>query len=207
MSGARDWIISVMETLSYWGIALLMFLENIVPPIPSEVVMPFAGFTAKQGDLSLWGAIVAGTLGSLLGTTAWYGLAWLVGTERLKDWADNYGRWLGIRRGDIEKADRWFDEWGHWAILVGRMIPGIRTLISIPAGFSEMPFTRFLLYTLIGTGAWTALLAGLGYMLGENWKSIEQYVGWISLAVVATLLVAAVIWIWRRRRAVMSRAT
>ena len=202
-----DWIVRTVELLSYWGIALLMFLENVLPPIPSEVVMPLAGFTAGQGDLTLWGAILAGSAGSLAGATLWYAVARAVGTDRLKGWADRHGRWLRLRRRDIDRADRWFDRWGHWAVLLGHIVPGVRTLISLPAGFSEMPFGRFLLYSLIGTVAWCTLLASLGWALGGHWTVIERYVGWIGLGITVILLAAAAAWVWRRHRETFHRAT
>ena len=182
------WITDTVDSMSYWGVALFMFLENIFPPIPSEVVMPSAGFAARQGAISVWGVWLAGSLGSLLGVLPWYFLAKWVGTERLKQWAEAYGKWLTIRRRDIERADAWFDRYDARAVFFGRLVPGIRTLISIPAGFAEMPLPRFVLYSAAGTALWTAALTAIGWWAGENYHTITRYIGWIAAAVVIVLL-------------------
>src|SRR5687767_8334789 len=144
------WISDLMNDLGYWAITFLMFLENIVPPIPSEVVMPLAGFTAAQGKLSLVGVIIAGTIGAVLGALPIYYLGRTMGPERLKQWADKHGRWLTVCGEDIDKAKKWFDRYGKIAIMLGHLAPGVRSFISLPAGMTRMNLPLFLLYTAIG---------------------------------------------------------
>ena len=196
-----EWILGFMNSLGYPGIVLLMIAENLFPPLPSELILPAAGFAAAQGKLNLMGVVLAGALGSVLGTLPLYYLGRIVNEERLVVWADRYGRWLTLRGKDIRKADDWFDHHGPKAVLFGRMIPGIRSLLSLPAGMSEMPLPSFLIYSAIGSGLWATLLAGAGYMLGNNYEVVEQYVGPIGTGVVALLVVSSVVWIvWRRRQ-------
>lgn len=156
----EDLIVETVESVGYLGVALLMLAENIVPPIPSEIVMPAAGAAASRGEYSLAGMILAGTAGAVIGSLPWYGIARHVGTRRFADWADHHGHWLATDREEIERVDKWFDRHGHWAILICRLIPGVRTLISVPAGFAEMPLGRFLAWTTVGSAVWSAILAG-----------------------------------------------
>ncbi len=196
-----EWILGFMNSLGYPGIVLLMIAENLFPPLPSELILPAAGFAAAQGKLNLMGVVLAGALGSVLGTLPLYYLGRIVNEERLVVWADRYGRWLTLRGKDIRKADDWFDRHGPKAVLFGRMIPGIRSLLSLPAGMSEMPLPSFLIYSAIGSGLWATLLAGAGYLLGNNYEVVEQYVGPVGTGVVALLVVSSVVWIvWRRRQ-------
>ena len=196
-----EWILGFMNSLGYPGIVLLMIAENLFPPLPSELILPAAGFAAAQGKLNLMGVVLAGALGSVLGTLPLYYLGRIVNEERLVVWADRYGRWLTLRGKDIRKADDWFDRHGPKAVLFGRMIPGIRSLLSLPAGMSEMPLPSFLIYSAIGSGLWATLLAGAGYLLGNNYEVVEQYVSPIGTGVVALLVVSSVVWIvWRRRQ-------
>ena len=189
-----DWLLSVVEEGSALAVGLLMFLENLFPPIPSEVVMPLAGFVASQGEMSLVLAIVAGFVGSLAGAVFWYFIGEWLGVERLKRWAARYGRWLALAPDEIDKADRWFDRHGGKAVFLGRLVPGVRTLISVPAGIADMSFRRFLAYTALGTGVWTMLLAAAGVWLGANYERVAGWLEPVSLAVVAAIL----IWyLWR----------
>jgi len=189
-----DWIERIVETMGIFGIALLMFLENVFPPIPSELIMPLAGVVAARGETNIVLVILAGSIGSLAGATFWYGVGRLFDHEFVKRLADRYGRWLTVTREDLDKADDWFDRYGHWAVLFGRLIPTIRTLISVPAGFSEMPITRFLVYSSIGTAIWTSLLALAGYWLGGNYELVETWIDPFSIAVV---ILVVVIYLWR----------
>mgnify|MGYP001954064533 CR=1 FL=1 len=184
-----DWVKSVMDTLGYFGIALLMFLENVFPPIPSEVVMPLAGFTASGGALALAGVVAAGAVGSVLGALAWYFAGRLYGGERLKRFFDGRGRWLGISRGDIDQATAWFGRHGRWAVLIGRLVPGVRTLISVPAGICGMPLLPFIVYSAVGTVGWSLALAYAGVLLRDNWNAVGDYVGPVGYVVLG--LVAA----------------
>ena len=198
-----SWIETIVETMGVFGIALLMLLENVFPPIPSELIMPLAGFVAARGEANILLVILAGTLGSLAGATFWYAIGRLVDHEWMKRLADRHGRWLTVTRAEITKADDWFDEHGHHAVLIGRVIPTIRTLISVPAGLSEMPLSRFLIYSGIGTAIWTTLLALFGYWLGSGYSRLERWIDPISYGILA-LIVAIYLWrvatFSRRRR-------
>jgi len=198
-----DWITGLMNALGYAGIALLMFLENIFPPIPSEVVMPLAGFTSAQGGMSLVGVILAGSLGSLAGAVPWYYAGKVYGAERMRDFAKRYGHWITVSPEDIDHATNWFNRHGRSAVLIGRLVPGVRTLISVPAGISGMGLFPFLLYSTIGTVAWTSLLAICGYILRDQWSTVESYISPISTILIALLvLLFAVRFVrqWRGRR-------
>lgn len=184
----------LMETMGPFGIALLMFLENIFPPIPSEIIMPLAGYQAAVGETSIGVVIFAGLAGSLLGIVPWYYLGHAIGERRIIALAERYGRWLTMTPEDVETADRWFIRKGYWAVFLGRLVPTVRTLISVPAGLSRMPFRLFLAFSAVGTLIWTAGLALAGYLLGQRYDLIEGYVGPVSNAVIAA---AVAIYLWR----------
>jgi membrane protein DedA with SNARE-associated domain len=191
-----SWVMQMMSTTGYVGLVLLMVLENVFPPIPSEVIVPLAGFMVTQDRLSLLGVILAGTLGSVLGALPLYYLGRKIGDERLKSFADRHGRWLTLSRQDLDSAQQWFDRHGGLAVLLCRLVPGVRSLISIPAGINGMPLALFLLYTILGTGLWTALLTLAGYGLGANFRQVETYldpVSYVVLAVIVVLYVRRVI--------------
>ena len=196
-----NWIKSIIEEFSYPGIIFLMLLENVFPPIPSELIIPLAGFVSTQGKLSLLGVILAGTLGSVLGAVALYYVGKKLGGERLKSWADGHGKWIGLSREDLEKSDRWFERHGSKTVLFGRLVPGVRSLISIPAGISDMRLPVFLVYTTLGSAVWTAALAIAGRALGRNYEQVEHVIGPISTAVVVGIIVSLVIRAIRKSRA------
>ncbi|HEY9637667.1 MAG TPA: DedA family protein [Coleofasciculaceae cyanobacterium] len=184
-----------MTSLGYWGIGLLMFAENLFPPIPSELIMPLAGFTVAQGKMNFTLAVIAGVIGTILGALPWYYAGKLVGEKRLKSLADKYGKWITVSSKDIDKATRWFSRYGNKAVLLGRLVPGIRTLISLPAGLSNMPLAPFLIYSTLGTTAWVMLLTFLGYMLGDHYELVEEYLGPVSKIVLVFLIVAFIAWV------------
>lgn len=195
----KEWVLETMSSLGYVGIGLLMFLENLFPPIPSELIMPLAGFTAAQGKMQLLPAIAAGVIGTVLGAFPWYYLGKVVSEERIKGWADRYGKWLGISGADIDKANHWFDRHGKKAVLLCRMVPGVRTLISLPAGINAMPMLPFLLFSTIGTVLWVTFLTMAGYFLGNNYELVDEYLAPVSKIVAVTLVIALIIWIIRKR--------
>ncbi len=170
-----QWIVGLVERFGYWGVAFLMFLENLVPPLPSEVVMPLAGFTAARGDLTLLGVVIAGTAGSVLGALPWYYAGALLGTKRLERLASRYGRWLTLSPADIRHASDWFAQHGTRAVLIGRLVPGVRTLISVPAGIAGMPLLSFLLWSSIGSMIWAFLLALAGHALADRYQEVARY--------------------------------
>jgi membrane protein DedA with SNARE-associated domain len=196
-----EWTLNLMNSLGYLGIVLLMILENLFPPLPSELILPAAGFAAAQGKLNLIGVVLCGALGSVLGTLPLYFIGRVVNEERLVRWADRYGRWLTVSGDDVHKADDWFDRHGPRAVLFGRMVPGIRSLLSLPAGMSEMSLPRFLMYSAIGSALWATLLCGAGYLLGDHYDVVQNYVGPIGTGLVVLLVVFCVIWVLRRRSA------
>lgn len=186
----------VIHSTGYLGVVLLTFAENIFPPIPSEVIMPLAGFMASQDRFTFAGVVVAGTLGSVLGALPPYYLGRLVGEERLKELADRHGRWLTVSGRDVERARRWFERHGAAAVFFCHFVPGVRSLISVPAGVGRMNPAAFLACTAAGAGLWVAALAALGYFLGANFRRVEEYldpVSYVVLGVVVALYVARVI--------------
>jgi membrane protein DedA with SNARE-associated domain len=195
-----EWITETMNSLGYWGIGLLMFLENLFPPIPSELIMPLAGFTVSQGKLEFAPVVFAGVFGTVIGALPWYYAGKILKEQRLKDLADRYGKWLTISSKDITKAISWFDRHGSKAVFFGRLIPGIRTVISLPAGISNMPMLPFLLYSTIGTTLWVGLLTYAGYILGDNYELVEQYLAPGSKIVLAILVISFIIWIIKKRK-------
>ncbi|MCC5637314.1 DedA family protein [Nostoc sp. CHAB 5844] len=197
-----EWITNTINSLGYVGIALLMFVENLFPPIPSELIMPLAGFTARATPdrLNIIGVFFAGLVGSVAGALVWYYPGKFLGEQRLKRWADQYGKWLTISSKDISKAKHWFDSQGSKAVLIGRLVPGIRTLISVPAGISNMHLLPFLFYTTLGSAAWVGLLTYSGYVLGSQYELVDKYLAPVSKIVLGSLVLAFGFWILKRRR-------
>jgi membrane protein DedA with SNARE-associated domain len=195
-----EWISSLMNSLGYWGIGLLMLLENLFPPIPSELIMPLAGFTIAQGQLNFGGAVAAGTIGTMMGTYAWYYVGRLVNYQMLAAWTDRYGKWLGITAKDIDQVNNWFNQHGRKAVLLGRMVPGIRTLISLPAGINQMPVATFSIYSIIGTLIWIVALTSAGFFLGENYLLIEKYLAPFSKLILWGLAGLFSYWLFRKMR-------
>lgn len=187
-----------MNSLGYLGIGLLMFLENLFPPIPSELIMPLAGFTIAQGQMDFFPAVAAGIIGTVLGALPWYYLGQLVGEERLRHWADKYGKWITVSGSDIDKADRWFKRHGNQAVFFCRLVPGVRTLISLPAGLNNMPLLPFLLYSTAGTTLWVSFLTFAGYKLGKNYELVEKHIDPISKIVVVIIVIWFVLWVVRK---------
>jgi len=200
LSGLSDWVVDVIDRLGYVGVALLVALENLFPPIPSEIVLPFAGFVARDGRATFLGMLLAATLGSVVGAWVLYGIAAWIGPDRLERFIVRYGKWLRLTPEDVAKAERWFDRRAVVAVLVGRCVPLIRSLVSIPAGFRRMPFPRFTLYTALGALVWNTLLVGAGYLLRSRWHDVEPVLDVVQYVVVAVLLVLIVRFVWQRRR-------
>lgn len=183
-----DFITGLIGGAGYLGVMLLMFAENVFPPIPSELIMPLAGFTAAQGQLDIWLVILAGTVGSVAGAWLWYEFGRRVGMRRICELADRHGRWLTMSTDDVSRAKGWFDRHGWVAVFTGRLVPAIRTLISVPAGIARMPRLPFLFYSTIGSLLWTALLAGAGYLLQSQYTLIEAWLDPVSTAVLVLMV-------------------
>lgn len=196
-----DWVFRLIDQTGYLGVALLMFLETVFPPIPSEVIMPIAGMRAAQGPLSIWGVIASGTAGAMLGNYFWYAAARVIGIARFRPFIENYGRWLTIDWPDVEKAEKLFGRFGGWLVGVGRIMPTVRSLVSIPAGLLNMRMKTFFIWSTVGTAIWSSGLAIAGYLLGLQFENIEAVVGPISTAIIAAIILTYV-WrqlTWRRR--------
>lgn len=199
-----DFITAWIEGGGLLAVAALMFLENVFPPIPSELVMPLAGFNAARGSMNVVALVVAGTAGSVAGCLVWYALARAWGRERFLRFIDRWGAWLTLSREEAESAAAWFERHGRAAVFFGRMIPTIRTLISLPAGLAGMGLAPFLLLTTAGAAIWTALLAGAGYVLEDNYEAVERWLNPVTTGIVA-LVVGLYLWrvvrgLLRRRR-------
>lgn len=196
----QETIINIITSLGYRGIGLLMFAENLFPPIPSELIMPLAGFTVAQGKMNFALAVLAGVMGTIFGALPWYYVCKIVGEQRIKRLADKYGKWITVSSKDIDKAKGWFERYGNNAVLFGRIVPGVRTLISLPAGINEMPLMPFLIYSTIGTTLWVLFLTGAGYLLGNNYKLVDVYLAPVSKGVLVLILVAFAVWIFRKKQ-------
>ncbi|WMS41912.1 DedA family protein [Acuticoccus sp. MNP-M23] len=195
-----DWISALVHQGGYFGIAALMFLENVFPPIPSELIMPMAGFVAAEGGFNLWLAIAAGSLGSLASTLLWYEIGRRFGAERLKRMTFRWGRLLTMTPDEVDRAVDWFARHGGLAVLIGRLVPGVRTLISVPAGMARMPLSRFLAYSALGTVAWGGVLALAGYLLQSQY---DRVAGWVNPA--ANVVVVTIVLIYLYRLATFDR--
>ncbi|MCD9625676.1 DedA family protein [Rhabdothermincola salaria] len=175
-----DWVTSFVETVGYPGIVVLMILEIPLPIIQSEIVMTFSGFAASRGDLDPVLVVVAGVAGSTIGSVALFAVARSVPEPAVKDFLERHGGWLGFTRENLESAQDRFRRHDHWAVLVGRLIPGIRSFIAIPAGFTRMPYWEFIALNLVGTVFWISVLTYLGSILGENYGLVDQYSSYIT---------------------------
>ncbi len=192
------WVMNVVATLGYPGLFALLLLENVFPPIPSEVILPMAGFLAAQGRMTFVGAVIASTVGSVVGALILYAVGYALGARRVRWLVRRYGCWAMLSEQDLDKAYAWFGRYGRAAVLIGRLAPLVRSLISIPAGVARMPLLSFITYTTIGSGVWNALLIWGGWLLGENWEVVGTYQGYFGNIIVAALVVA-VVWFFGRR--------
>lgn len=195
-----DWVVDVVERLGALGVGLLIFLENVLPPIPSEVILPFAGFTAEQGKLNAVAAWLAATIGALAGALLLYGIGAVVGEERLRELSRK--RWfVFFGEKDFDRGERFFDRYGAWVVFFGRFIPLVRSIVSVPAGLDRMPIVRFVVLTFVGSGIWNAVFISAGWVLGDNYDRVEKYVAPASYLVVGVLALAGVWLIWRKLNA------
>ncbi len=183
-----NWITEFISEYGYGALVALMLIENVFPPIPSELIMPFAGYVAARGELHPVGVGAAGSAGSLLGALAWYAVGYWVGIDRLKRFARRHGRWITLSADEVDQAQRWFGRFGGVAVGVGRLIPAVRSIISVPAGVAHMRLDRFLLWSTIGTTAWSALLVTLGYQLETRFTEVERWLSPVSWAIVIAAL-------------------
>lgn len=197
----EEWIFNIIENYGYLGVFLIIVIENVFPPIPSELVLPFSGFMTTKTELSVAMMIVASTAGSVVGGTILYYIGTILDVERLEKIVDRWGKYLQLKREDVYKADAWFDRYGIWTVFFCRMVPLLRSLISVPAGMSNMKMPLFLLFTLLGTAIWNTLLIVIGAKLGENWTEILSYTEVYSdiIYVVGAIAIVAVMFFFGRR--------
>ncbi|NRD70512.1 DedA family protein [Psychrobacter okhotskensis] len=200
MNQISEWVLSIMAKFGYFGIVFAMFAENVFPPIPSEVIMPAAGFAASRGDLNLILVILAGTLGASLGALPLYYLGRIFDKERLIAVTEKYGKYVLVKPDDVASANEWFNKHGKTAVFFGRMVPGVRSLISIPAGMNNMPLLPFLALTALGSSIWTAALTLAGYYLGQNYEVIEGVLAPYSKGFGILVVVIIIGWLIKRRR-------
>jgi membrane protein DedA with SNARE-associated domain len=211
-----NWVQDVINQFGYFGVALLVVIENVFPPIPSEIVLPFAGFVAQQGasavnatadaaqsDTTVVGMMIAATVGSVVGALILYFVSAAIGPERLRGFVERFGKWFGVKSSDLVRAEEWFDRRSFVAVLVGRCVPLIRSIVSIPAGFRRMKLTSFVVLTAIGSAVWNIALIGAGAVLGDQWERVGEYVGvfqWLVIVAVLVLLVRFVVSRLKKRR-------
>ena len=199
----ESWITSVMEQFGYFGIALLILVENVFPPIPSEVILTFGGFMTTKSELSIFGVVVASTIGSVGGAVILYWIGRILNVERLERIIEKWGKYLRLTKEDVRKADAWFDKYGPWSVFFCRFIPLIRSLISIPAGMSGMNQWLFLVLTTLGTLIWNLVLVLVGAKVGNNWHQIVNYMDVYSnimYVVIAVSAVIFIIWFIKRKK-------
>jgi membrane protein DedA with SNARE-associated domain len=197
LTGLAGWVVDVVAALGPVGVGLLVALENLFPPIPSEVVLPLAGFLAGQGRMALPVVVAAATVGSVVGALLLYALGARIGRDRLGALLDRTPL-TGHR--DLARAERWFERHGAAAVLTGRMVPVVRSLVSVPAGVERMPLLRFTLYTAVGSAGYNTVLVLLGYVLGRQWRSVGEYSSLLSYAIAGAVGLALVVGVVRRLR-------
>jgi membrane protein DedA with SNARE-associated domain len=200
----QDWVVDVVRQMGPLGVALLMFLENVFPPLPSEVIMPLAGYLSARGQAPFWVMVAAGSVGSLTGAAFWYAVGRAVTHDRLCAWVTAHGTWLAMTPGDVGRATDWFGRHGRWSVFFGRLVPVVRTLISVPAGFTRMPAVPFLALSALGTTLWTFVLAYAGRLLGSRFEQVEQWIGPVSSAIVGLAVIA---YVYRVARILRGRRT
>lgn len=188
-----EWVIGFIQSYGLPAVALLMFLENVFPPLPSELIMPFAGFAAAKGDMNIVLVALAGAAGSVAGAVLWYWVGRRFGVERVQKWAAAHGSYLAMSPGDVGRAEKWFKRRGTQAVFVGRLVPAVRTLISVPAGMIAMHPAKFLLWSFAGSLLWSGLLAAIGFYLGDRFENATRWLD-VATKVILGCVVAAYVW-------------
>ncbi len=196
--GLIAWATDVIRTIGYPGIAFLIALEAVFPLVPSEVILPLSGSLSASGDFFFPAALAAATLGSMAGASVLYGIGRLGGEQRIGDWLDRYGKFLLLGRDDLYKSRDWFGKHGTYAVLVARIIPGMRTIVSIPAGLALMPYLRFVVLTGIGSALWNGTLIGAGYYLGKNWDQVKDWIAPFGPIVYGIIFLLIAVFVTRR---------
>lgn len=200
ISSVIDWLVNLIEVIGYPGVAIAMFVESFFAPIPSEIILPFSGFVAFGGSLNIYGVIVVATLAAYLGTLPFYFIGrW--GNEFVMEFLKKYGKYLFISQDDLKKGFDAFERYGGGIVFFGRLIPIVRTVISFPAGVARMNFAQFSIYTLVGAGIWSSILASAGFFLGDRWDMVSVYVERYENVILILLLVVVAVYIgWNIRK-------
>lgn len=188
LEALAGWVQDIVRTIGYPGVLFLMTLEEVFPPVPSEVILPLAGFMVGRGDFSFIPTLIVATAGTLLGALIVYGIGRWLGEDRVRRLVGRYGKYILLSEDDVDRGRDWFERHGAIAVVVARFVPGVRSVISIPAGIEKMSLWKFTGYTLIGSTAWNAALIGVGWILGDQWQTVSDYLGivqWVVLAVIA----------------------
>lgn len=193
LSVISQWIISVISQGGYFGVVGLMAIESANIPLPSEVIMPFAGFLASRGELTVWGAGLAGGVGCTIGSA----VSWWIGRYGGRRAVEKFGRFVLLSPSDVEKGEKWFRRWGNSIAFFSRLLPVVRTFISLPAGIAGVPLGIFLVYTFIGSVIWSTALAWVGKKMGENWETLKNYFHGADWAIVVVIIACIVWWVWR----------
>ena len=188
-------VIHLIESLGYWGIFLGMTIESTCIPLPSEIIMTFAGYVVYEGKMAFWGVVLVGTLGNLVGSLIAYYIGWWGGRPLL----EKYGKYILITPNKLNLADEWFERYGHEAVLISRLLPGLRTFISLPAGITHMNLKKFILYTVVGSLPWCFVLTYIGVLMGPNWTTIESYFRYLDILVGIGIVVFLVYIIYHYR--------
>jgi membrane protein DedA with SNARE-associated domain len=194
-----SWAVDVIDKLGYLGLFLILVLENVFPPIPSEAVLPLAGFLTGKGDMNFFLAVIVSTAGAVTGALILYYFGDWFGEERVRWLIRKFGKWFAITESDFDTAGAWFDKRGNIAVLVCRCVPIVRSIVSIPAGIRRMPLVPFIVYSAIGSAAWNSILIGLGWIVGDNWEDIEHYADYFQYVVILLVLALAAFYIWKRK--------
>lgn len=185
-----DFIIRAIAWGGYFGIFLLMAAENVVPPIPSEVIMGLGGMAVARGHMDLWPLVLIGSAGTTIGNYFWYAVGRRFGYRGLRPFIDRWGRWLTLEWEDVEQLTRFFRRRGHWVVFVFRFLPAFRTMVSLPAGMAAMPRTKFFIWTFAGSVIWNFILAQAGVILGSRFSELDRYVGPVAVGTTVLIVVA-----------------
>jgi membrane protein DedA with SNARE-associated domain len=192
------WATDIISTLGYVGVAFLIALETVIPPIPSEVVLPLAGSLSAAGQFEFYLVVIAATIGSLAGSSLLYFAGRWAGETRLEQWIARYGKWVMVSQEDFDRSQAWFRKYGSAAVLIARVVPGLRSIISVPAGLTAMPFGRYALYTVLGSAVWNIMLVSAGYFLGHNWEIVETVLDPVSPVIYAGIILTVALFVGKR---------
>lgn len=193
-----EWVMTLISSAGYWGVFLSMIIESFFVPFPSEVIMPFSGFLAAEGRFDIWMLALVGGIGSYVGTLPFYFLGYIGGDTVVRKFLQKWGKWIMTTEAELDKSNEIFKKRGKLIVLVGRLIPGIRSVLSIPAGIAKMPFVSYTLYTLVGSTFWSFILGLCGYLLGENWEVVGGYLEQFKSVIIVIIILIGVYYFWSK---------